>query len=409
MSRNKTILLVIILLLFFSVTCHQSITTAKSINRSTIFFVGGNGQSNFSSIQEAINQANTSDKIMVYPGIYNETITIFKPLHIESIIPYQAIIRSTEEKDVIHLTADGIILDGFNISGRSYTSVTITSDNNMIQNNIFFKNPGYGLNLFTSQYNIIENNTFFSNGIRISGDIDDWTSHQITNNTLDNKPIIYKKNKHNLSISFQEIGQIILANCTGCIIKNCSISQTDVGILLGHCSFCKIENNSISQTKNAIYLSYSTNFTISFNFLNKNQYGLTILKSTHNTVRNNKIENNTKIGCEICCSSKENMIYHNIFLNNNKSAYDRFSNQWFHNKKGNYWSDYTGLDTNKNGLGDSPYLIDGNTSVDPFPLMSPSFQIIEDDTFSHQSPFASFIFIIFLFLFTCILRKKILK
>jgi hypothetical protein len=41
---------------------------------------------------------------------------------------------------------------------------------------------------------------------------------------------------------------------------------------------------------------------------------------------------------------------------------------WDNGKKGNYWSDYNGTDSNKDGLGDTPYVIDV-LNQDRYPLI----------------------------------------
>jgi PKD repeat protein len=69
----------------------------------------------------------------------------------------------------------------------------------------------------------------------------------------------------------------------------------------------------------------------------------------------------------------DNFIYTNNFLNNAHNAYDLGSNSWDGGYRlgGNYWADYTGVDRNKDGFGDTPYSIAGNASRDEHPLMKP--------------------------------------
>jgi nitrous oxidase accessory protein NosD len=43
---------------------------------------------------------------------------------------------------------------------------------------------------------------------------------------------------------------------------------------------------------------------------------------------------------------------------------------WDNGSEGNYWDNYTGLDENEDGIGDTPYIIDENNQ-DNFPLMEP--------------------------------------
>jgi hypothetical protein len=43
---------------------------------------------------------------------------------------------------------------------------------------------------------------------------------------------------------------------------------------------------------------------------------------------------------------------------------------WDNSTLGNYWDDYSGLDDNQDGIGDTPYIIDENNK-DNYPLMNP--------------------------------------
>ena len=70
-----------------------------------------------------------------------------------------------------------------------------------------------------------------------------------------------------------------------------------------------------------------------------------------------------------------NTIYGNKFVHNAQQAFifDHGANTWSTGLPtgGNFWSDYDGSDANGDGIGDSPYMIDGANS-DPYPLVSGS-------------------------------------
>jgi parallel beta-helix repeat protein len=65
-----------------------------------------------------------------------------------------------------------------------------------------------------------------------------------------------------------------------------------------------------------------------------------------------------------------NILYLNNFNDNSVHAVDHGSNHWSHEGQGNFWSDYTGVDTNHDGIGDTAYSIPPNGS-DPHPLIAP--------------------------------------
>lgn len=69
-------------------------------------------------------------------------------------------------------------------------------------------------------------------------------------------------------------------------------------------------------------------------------------------------------------TSKENIFYHNNFINNTNQAdiIGSFNNTGDNGMEGNYWSDYAGLDLDRDGIGDDPYVVDQNNN-DTYPLM----------------------------------------
>ncbi len=81
--------------------------------------------------------------------------------------------------------------------------------------------------------------------------------------------------------------------------------------------------------------------------------------------------------------SLNNVIHHNNFINNAPQAgVDTFHNTWDDGREGNYWSDYNGTDSNHDGAGDAPYVLN-KENIDHHPLMKP---IQHHSMHSHANP-----------------------
>ncbi|MCK4733629.1 MAG: hypothetical protein KAT65_14340, partial [Methanophagales archaeon] len=111
-------------------------------------------------------------------------------------------------------------------------------------------------------------------------------------------------------------------------------------------------------------------------------YGIYLEDSKNNSITNNICSNNEFYG--ICLTySKNNSIYLNDFINNTDNVDSYSPNTWnttskitytyngstYTNYLGNYWDDYTGNDTNKDGIGDTPHRIYPDSDI--YPLMQP--------------------------------------
>ena len=158
------------------------------------------------------------------------------------------------------------------------------------------------------------------------------------------------------------------------------------GIYLGGVNYCEIADNNASNNWCGIYLEDSSNNMISNNELNSNSpYGICLWSSSKNRITSNNIKLNHWYGIYLfsSSSSSSNKIYFNNFIDNGDNvcshgvidiwnsteeiAY-RYKGGGNENYLGNYWSDYIGEDTNKDGIGDTPYSI--NSDKDNYPLMN---------------------------------------
>jgi parallel beta-helix repeat protein len=220
-----------------------------------------------------------------------------------------------------------------------------SSDYDKILNNSFISNNFHDIIMQGSNNNNISGNSMGESGIYILGDwLETVNSHDIdTSNTVNGKPVYYLKNKTNGSIP-QEIGQVILANCTNMVIDNLVIRHTSKPLQLVFSSNITIVNNTIDSNGKGIYLLRSTNNHIIHNIISNNTVGIELdEESNGNDIENNQIHNSfygislflsdfNKIeqnnlsenwaGIGISWESSGNDIENNIFTNNSECGFE---------------------------------------------------------------------------------------
>ncbi len=96
--------------------------------------------------------------------------------------------------------------------------------------------------------------------------------------------------------------------------------------------------------------------TVAANTLNANGRGLILQNSAANRMSGNDIVSNG-VGVYLTSGSEGNLLAGNRFRGNLVHVFqDRAaSNAWSESGRGNYWSDYAGLDWDNDGVGDTPY------------------------------------------------------
>jgi len=259
-----------------------------------------------------------------------------------------------------------------------------SSENNTLLANKLIENNISGIDLYQSSSNYIIGNVFIRSGI--------WTNSHgniVKNNTVNGKPLIYLENAVNATV--HNAGQVILINCKRIRVENLNLSMTTIGIQLDNTINSIITGNYIANNHIGISLHSSINNSIIRNTVAANRrLGMALLKnSSNNKIIENNITNN-QYGIYFYESS-DNSVYHNNFINNTVQVDDpswRYPeyyalsiNIWDNGypSGGNYWSDYNGTDyysgpyqneTGKDGIGDTPYTINGD-DVDRYPLVYP--------------------------------------
>jgi parallel beta-helix repeat protein len=105
----------------------------------------------YSSLQAALNNATSGDTIKVQSGTYNESVHVNKQVELKGIDTGEGlpVINARGSGSAITLSADGIILDGFNLTNSGHcgcgnAGINVDSNNSTISRNIAYKDR-YGI------------------------------------------------------------------------------------------------------------------------------------------------------------------------------------------------------------------------------------------------------------------------
>jgi len=233
--------------------------------------------------------------------------------------------------------------------------------------------------------------------IQRKGDLYTFTGNVSDGIVVEKNSITLDGNGYTLEGSGDGIG-ISLSGRENVTIKNMQIQNFTYGISFGGLNEFSINNNIIDNniTKNkydGLYLDYYSNYnTITSNIIAENNNGIYLYCSSNNNISKNNIFANNYEAVSLSYSSDGNSITgnniadswigvtlehvaNNRFCQNNfvENVYQVHSsvygNTWDNGQLGNYWSDFNVSDSNGDGVGDRPYVID-TSNIDRYPLTS---------------------------------------
>ena len=334
-----------VIVLFIGAGFLPSISSENSSFENTIY-VDDDGGADFIHIQNAIDAANPGDTIYVYSGTYNENLVVDKSVTLVGENKEFTIIDGGSNGDVILVSADDVMIHSFTIrnSGDDSDGISTWEPGDYekkleISDNIFYDINGIAIRFSRTSESIISNNDIYNceGGIQLASSSN---SNIVDGNILSNID--------------QDFG-IHLTRSEKNIISNNIVTSSYAGIVMTapgeFTNNNKVVNNQVINCYAGVSIQYANNNQFYGNLFQNNDYGLLI---------NNDCTNNE--------------IFHNSFVANNQHSNDEQINIWYNNslQEGNFWDDYSGSDSDSDGVGDTPYEIPGDgSSEDEFPLMMP--------------------------------------
>jgi parallel beta-helix repeat protein len=225
MKKRIGTILVCILLIALSLVIFSPVKALK-VNSNTLC-VGGTGPGNYSSIQDAIDDAIDGDFVYVYDDsspyyeslILNKSITLFGEDKYSTVIDSNGDPYSNEGECCISITDDFVSVSGFTLTnkipGGWNTGIYVNNncENIIISNNII-KNTNRGIFIDGSSNNFIDSNVI--RDVIVGIDIRNYADNNvISNNTIKNSSYKGIEISHFSSFNTITRNKIINGVCTG--------------------------------------------------------------------------------------------------------------------------------------------------------------------------------------------------
>lgn len=367
------------------------------------------GNDSSAALQARIDAAPAGSVVEVGPGHYVGPIIVKQSLKLVG--KGSPVIDGGGKGDVVILAATDSSISGFVIRGSG--------------DSLDFENCGVRV---LGARTIVENNRF--EDVLFGIDLKNASNCRISNNHITSKALdiarrgdalrLFRSNDCLIEGNVIEDGRDALLWYSNHIVVRKNVSRRNrYGFHMMYSNDVTLEDNEISDNSVGIYLMYGKTFRVTGNKLFRNRgpsgYGLGLKEVDAYEIRNNLIIGNrvgtyidgspftrkvgsrftrnifacNDIGMSLLPAVKGNRIDQNNFIDNIEqlAVLGRGSvkgNEFSHEGKGNYWSDYGGYDANHDGVGDQVYqsrklfesLIDREPKLRLL-LMSPAHDAIE--------------------------------
>jgi nitrous oxidase accessory protein len=261
--------------------------------------------------------------------------------------------------------------DGFGIWVQNSDQILIA--NNHIQGNPKLRSADRGNGI---QLSVVTNADVVGNEVSFTRDglyIISSQDSKLRNNSLHDLRygVHYMYSHHNKVLNNltynTRAGYALMSSKQLQVSGNESRDSEDYGILLNFITSSTIDHNSIknvwTKPENKV--------------IGRQGKGLFVYNSAYNTISYNTI-NTAEIGIHLTAGSENSKVFGNSFINNPVQVkyVSNKKQEWSHNGRGNYWSNYLGWDLDNNGTGDTPF--EPNDGIDKLIWQYPEAKVLLD-------------------------------
>ena len=359
-------------------------------------------------LMQVVAQAANGDRILLGAGIYRVQLRITKPLTLQG--EGAAIIDGGGNGDVIRIAAPDVTIRQLDLrdSGHDLTNMNAVifvekdarnvriEDNtlhstafgiwvdgspgahiadNRIEGDVRLRSQdrGNGIHLFNVTGAVVAGNEVWHTRDGIY--IDTSNGNTLRGNHLHDLRygIHYMYSHHNQVVDNRtdhtRTGYALMQSKYLTVVGNRSDHDENYGILMNYIVYSTLEGNIVRNVRTGT--TPGTSAAIE----GAEGKAIFIYNSQFNTIRDNVFAD-SGIGIHLTAGSEDNTVYGNAFVHNRvqvKYVATR-SQEWSHDGRGNFWSDYLGWDANADGIGDRPY--EPNDGIDRLLWKYPAAKVL---------------------------------
>ncbi len=326
------------------------------------------------TIKDAVSFAKDGDTILVKKGLYKETqIFVKKSIHLIG-EDYPVIDAENKTDSVFAISANNFSISGFKFIniGMSYTkeiaAIFVSHSKNFTLKNNLLNNVFYGFIIQSSKYGLIQNNKVTGNAIDETSSGNGVHVWKCKNLRIEQNTITGMRD----GIYLEFVNKSFISN-------NTSKNNIRYGLHFMFSHYNEYHHNEFKTNGAGVAVMFSKFIKMHHNTFHYNwgtaAYGLLLKEINDAEIYENIFEQNTTginiDGCNRINYKNNHFIrngwalkftggcYTNVFEFNNfmHNAFDLSYNSRLNDNKfeANYWSEYTGYDLDKNGIGDVPF------------------------------------------------------